>query len=581
MHLPQYLRRVPQYLKRGPASREKPRSRPGKPTVERLEDRITPADFFVTNLTQFTSAMRNVMPGDTVTMADGTWANVNLLFKPNQNGVPTPSITLRAQTPGQVILTGSSQLRIAGNDLLVDGLQFTGTYTGTGRDVVAFRESSTGVQSDHSRLTNCAIVDYNPPVAETDTRWVSIFGTNNRVDHCFFSGKTNQGQVLVVWVTPGQPNNDLIDHNYFTRPDECTVQGCNGETIRVGDSSNRLDSSETIVESNYFYRCNGELEMISNKSSDNTYRYNTFVECQGTLTLRFGNRCTVEANYFFGGSVANTGGVRITGDDHRVFNNYFANLRTTALHPERAAVSFVMGTNTDLGYFQAQRAVVAFNTFVDDTANFAIGVEGHPVGTLEPLDCTIANNVVRGSTGPLVIVVHEPTNMTWEGNIMFGAPVGITTAGITEVDPLLSLAADGLFRPDAASPVIGAAVGDYPFVTTDMDGQARPDVGKDVGADQVSSDPITRPPLTPSDVRPSWMMPPGGGGGGSGNPGGQTANERFDARALLVALGNRDALTVSLPATVSPNDLLFRTSRDKDLITILDLEFARLGDGTL
>jgi hypothetical protein len=175
MHLPQYLQRVRQCWKRGPAARKKSRLRSRKPTVERLEDRITPSDFLVTNIAEFTRAMRDVLPGDTVTMANGTWENVNLLFKPSRNGVPTPSITLRAQTPGQVILTGSSQLRIAGNDLVVDGLQFTGVYTGTGRDVVAFRESATGVQSDHSRLTNCAIVDYNPPAAETDT------GSNYRV----------------------------------------------------------------------------------------------------------------------------------------------------------------------------------------------------------------------------------------------------------------------------------------------------------------------------------------------------------------------------------------------------------------
>jgi poly(beta-D-mannuronate) lyase len=249
--------------------------------MESLEQRITPSDVFVTNVTEFTRAMREVLPGDTVTMANGTWENINLLFKPNQNGVPTPSVTLRAQTPGQVLLTGSSQLRIAGSDLVVDGLQFTGGYSGTGRDVVAFRESPSGVQADHCRLTNCAIANYNPSAAETDTRWVSLFGTDNRVDHCFFSGKTNQGQVLVVWVTPGQPNNDVIDQNYFSRPDPCTVPGANAETIRVGDSSNRLDSSGTVVESNYFFRCNGELEMISNKSSDNMYRYKPSSSARG------------------------------------------------------------------------------------------------------------------------------------------------------------------------------------------------------------------------------------------------------------------------------------------------------------
>jgi hypothetical protein len=343
-----------------------------------------------------------------------------------------------------------------------------------------------------------------------------------------------------------------------------------------------------------------------------------FVECQGTLTLRFGNRCTVEANYFFGGSVADTGGVRITGEDHRVFNNYFANLRTDALHPERAAVSFVMGTNTDLGYFQAQRALVTFNTFVDDTTNFALGVEGHPVGTLEPVDCTIANNAVRGSQGPLVLVIHEPTNMRWEGNIMFGADVGLPEfqeEEIQVVDPLLSPFPPDpdrheLARPADSSPVQGAALGAYPFVTEDIEGQARPDAGKDVGADQVSSDPVTRPPLTPSDVGPSWLLPPRAHGGG---PGGRIANQRSDARALPVVLGhrvtpgqdlplfrdwsgptaqsnppkapaspaNQSTFHVSLCATASPNDRLFEAGGYRHLIRILNPESEPWSEGKL
>jgi poly(beta-D-mannuronate) lyase len=159
---------------------------------------------------------------------------------------------------------------------------------------------------------------------------------------------------------------------------------------------------------------------------------------------------------------------------------------------------------------------------VDETIKSSIDGQTY-TATLPPLDSTIANNLVlwsraEPSTEPLVRVNQDPLNMTWEGNIMFGATLALRTDGtpvefspqqINVVDPLLSLAADGLFRPAATSPVLGAAAGNYSYVTTDMDGQARPDAGKDVGADQMSNDPITRPPLTPNDVGPSWMMPPG------------------------------------------------------------------------
>jgi len=41
-----------------------------------------------------------------------------------------------------------------------------------------------------------------------------------------------------------------------------------------------MRESFTTVEQNYFYRCDGEHEVISNKSCRNLYRGNTFVECQ-------------------------------------------------------------------------------------------------------------------------------------------------------------------------------------------------------------------------------------------------------------------------------------------------------------
>ena len=68
------------------------------------------------------------------------------------------------------------------------------------------------------------------------------------------------------------------------------------------------------------------MEIVSNKSGNNTYQYNTFRECEGTLTLRHGDSCTVNGNFFFGKNKENTAGVAIIGEGHHVFNNYFQNL---------------------------------------------------------------------------------------------------------------------------------------------------------------------------------------------------------------------------------------------------------------
>jgi len=88
---------------------------------------------------------------------------------------------------------------------------------------------------------------------------------------------------------------------------------------------------------------------------------------------------------------------------------------------------------------------------------------------------------------------------------MFGTSLGISNqAGITFADPKLVEAADRLWRPAPGSPALGAAQGDYSFVTSDVDGQDRPAL-KDAGCDQASAGPVTQRPLTIADVGPAWM----------------------------------------------------------------------------
>jgi poly(beta-D-mannuronate) lyase len=69
--------------------------------------------------------------------------------------------------------------------------------------------------------------------------------------------------------------------------------------------------------------------------------------------------------------------------------------------------------------------------------------------------------------------------------------------------PKLERGRDGLMRPAADSPVRGTAVGTFPQIKNDMDGQLTP--GKfDVGSDQIADAPITSRPLTAAEVGPAW-----------------------------------------------------------------------------
>jgi poly(beta-D-mannuronate) lyase len=454
-------------------------------------------NYYVKSPSEITFVMNIAQPGDTLIMANDVWTDDRIVFK--GDGADGTPIVLRAEMPGYVILNGTSNLRISGSYLVVDGLRFVNGYSASG-GVIEFRS---GLSAHHCRMTNCAIVDYNPSSKNTDYKWVSLYGTHNRVDHCYFTGKNHAGTTLVVWF-PEHPHYHLIDHNYFGyRP----PLGENaGETIRVGTSDWSMEDSYTTVEYNYFERCNGEIEIISSKSCENIYRYNTFFECEGALTLRHGNRCTVEGNFFFGNRLDQTGGVRIIGEDHKIFNNYFSGLYGSSL---KSALPIMNGVpNSPLNrYFQVKNALVAFNTFVDCRYTIILGAGKDSELTLSPENCTIANNVVL-TTFKIITEEDAPINLTWEGNIMQGSSLGIPQpAGIALTDPKLSFAADSLWRSDSTSPVIGAAAGSYPFVIDDMDGQAR-GVNRDVGADEFSQEPIMRCPLKAADVMPEWMKNP-------------------------------------------------------------------------
>ena len=461
------------------------------------------ADVPVANVGELAIAAALAQPGDTIVMQDGVWTDADILF--TGNGTDASPITLRPQTLGRVHLTGQSRLRISGNFLVVDGLVFTNGYRTSG-DVIAFQDNSSSMASN-CRLINCAVINFNPPNLTNDTKWISLYGFSNRVENCYLKGKENIGTTLVVWVDtqPDRPNYHVITHNYFGPRPVLTAASNGGETIRVGTSEVSFNPSRTTVEENYFEQCNGDVEIISSKSGENIYRRNTFVDCEGALTLRHGNGSVVEGNFFFGHRKLLTGGVRVVGEDHKVYNNYFQDLMGTS---SRAPLTLMQGlTNSPLnGYFQVKRATVAFNTFVNCTNSILIGLSGTVSGyatTLPPEDCVIANNLIVQPTGKIVDL-RLSTNLMWQGNIFSGPTLNIpTNSGIARVDPLL-VATNGLFRPATNSPALGGAQGTYDYVLTDLDGQARP-ATKDVGADQASGTAIVSAPLAAASTGPLWL----------------------------------------------------------------------------
>ena len=366
-------------------------------------------DIPLADAASFAAAAQTVNAGDTLILKDGTWADAQL--KLHAEGTAAKPVTIKAQTPGKVILTGSSRLSVGGSHIIVDGLWFQNP---TGPQVIELRKDSKQLASD-SRITNCAVTNDTQLTSADSSQFVSIYGARNRVDHCYTAGKTTQGTTMVVWLSNESTDQGKhqIDHNHFGPRQKLGKNG--GETIRLGDSKTSMQTASCIVEHNLFEKCDGEAECISNKSCGNLYRLNTFKGVSGTLTLRHGNACTVENNTFIGDGAKGAGGVRIIGEDHTVTGNRFENLTGD---DERSALCIMLGIPDSAanGYFQVKRAKVMGNTFINCKHNILIGLGGDKKATLPPLETQISGNTIQTNKGEAFEIKCAAEGVTMKDN---------------------------------------------------------------------------------------------------------------------------------------------------------------------
>lgn len=394
----------------------------------------------------FVAAVRASKPGDAVVLADGVWRDFEMVF--TGEGTAAKPITLRAQTPGKVVISGKSNLRIGGRHLVVSGLTFKDGFSPSS-EVISFRQDNKGLAFD-TRVTETVIDGFNKPDRAAEDYWVGLYGQNNRFDHNHLQGKLNAGVTLAVVLSSAesQQNHHRIDHNYFGPRPPLGANG--GETIRVGTSTFSRTQSLTVVEDNYFEGCSGEVEIVSNKSGGNIYRRNVFVRSQGSLVLRHGDGNLVEDNVFLGGGVAHTGGVRVINADQTVRNNYFQGLRGDGF---TGALVLMNGVpNSPLNrYNQVLDARIENNIFVDVGA-VVFGAGADEERTLPPARSILAGNVFLGAGRREIFKVLAPIDgLTFTDNHLDGVAPPSGVAGF-EAGPLgRETLPDGRVYPDAAA----------------------------------------------------------------------------------------------------------------------------------
>jgi len=343
------------------------------------------------SLVDLNDRIAQAQPGDTIFITSGSYKDISIVLK--ALGTKASPIVIKALNPGEVIITGVSSFKIAGEWLEIDGFYFKDGTPPTGSSVVEYRLGSES--ANNCRVTNCIIDSYNPSSREIGYSYVLMYGRYNRFDHNSLLNKLNIGVTLIVMLDQerDQKNFHLIDHNYFGHK---PVFGSNGaETIRVGTATQALKSSNTIIENNYFDKCNGEVEVVSIKSSDNIIRNNTFNECQGVLALRHGDRNIASNNYFYGNNTRNTGGIRIINEGHKVYGNIFYRLKGERFFAALAVMNAVPNSLPNR-YCQVKNTDIFDNVFVDcDHITFGVGNDQER--TLAPDDVRFLRNKIANT----------------------------------------------------------------------------------------------------------------------------------------------------------------------------------------
>ncbi len=403
------------------------------------------ADYFVDNQDDYFAAEKKLQAGDTIILSNGVWQDFEITL--DAIGTADNPIRLQAQTPGKVVISGQSNLRIGGHYIIVSGLIFRDGYSPSG-EVISFRRNINTL-AFNSRITQVVVDHFNKPDRFDNDYWVGIYGQNNRFDHNNLVGKSNKGVTLAVRLNSAdsRENNHRIDHNYFgPRP----VLGSNGgETLRIGTSKFAQYDSSTIVENNFFDRCDGEVEIISAKSGGNILRGNVFFESSGTLTLRHGDNNLVERNIFLGNGKDHTGGIRIINKGQIVRHNYMEGLRGSGFASALTVMNGVPNSPVNR-YVQVSDAQIVGNSIYNsDFITLAGGADAER--SAAPIDSVMrANLITGGDAGPIFRIQDDISGIKFAENARIGAAHANHPDGIKTIKAQLVRAKNGLLYPRAS-----------------------------------------------------------------------------------------------------------------------------------
>lgn len=420
-----------------------------------------------TTAAEFNAHGTAAQPGDEIVVADGFHPDWGLLTV-TAGGTATQPVVIRSQTPGGATLAGDVNLKILADWVVLRDMRFEGAPQPYPLNYTVWLQNA-----EHVRITNMSFHDRGN--LTNGGRWLGNVLLQSGVHHLEIDGNVFDGYLTNAFymyvrpdVSPDFGTDIHIHDNQF-------LNGKIEEAISLGSGNSGNDGSQetrVVIENNLFQnhvsQAGNGTEMLQIKTSGNTIRGNTFIDCQGHISNRSGANNVYDANVI----INQSHGIRIFDAGNQITNNVFVGTD----HGISLGYS-------NVNYKQVTGTLIAHNTFLD-TTQFAIRTVNETLpGAVPPEQTTIANNVFV-APGAQMLEADLGINNTVDTNLFHaadGQPVeGIVGVAPLFADPLLtSLDENGIFP--AGSPAIDAG-SSLVVVASASDGTARPQqCGPDIG----------------------------------------------------------------------------------------------------
>jgi poly(beta-D-mannuronate) lyase len=307
------------------------------------------------------------------------------------------------------------------------------------------------MKSHHGIIRNCAIIDFNPAEFSVRYHWVLFVGSDNRVEKCYFEGKTNAGALVQNGEAEGRRNS--LTGCYFK--DIPLIPNANGREIVKVLGPGHVDASSPdgayfTLDGNLFEHADGEgVEIISLKSNHNLVSRNTVISSAGCLNIRRGSYNVVEGNIILGNGRKECQGIRMAGSHNLVKGNYISGCKygiavssgeywNSPLTPEYVVNDREGNAPNKARYPQNVDVTIRDNMTVGiRTADLDIGVCEYKKhwpenqNVLLPEECRIENNTFVRQNGGISVIGMLPDSTpplnrfsfkpnTFVGNILYG-----------------------------------------------------------------------------------------------------------------------------------------------------------------